>query len=55
MQSSKSLLLVLLGITSFLGYIAFSEQYNILYADTLIPVGFIQICITFMRLGTIRK
>ncbi|NNJ89291.1 MAG: hypothetical protein HKP53_07800 [Eudoraea sp.] len=55
MQTLKSLLLVLLGLTFLLGYIALSDQHNFLFADTLIPVGFILICITFLRLGTIKK
>ncbi|WP_165200647.1 hypothetical protein [Muriicola soli] len=55
MQSSKLLLLVLLSITFFLGYMALSDEFTMLYSDTLISVGFILLCITFLRLGTIRK
>lgn len=54
MLSSKTMITLTLGSAFFLGFIALSMHYDLMFKE-LLALGFILGCIVFMKLVTIRK
>lgn len=54
MLSSKTLITLTLGSAFFLGFIALSMHYELMFPE-LIAIGFILGCIAVMKLATLRK
>ena len=54
MLSSKTLFTLTLGSAFFLGFIALSMYYELMFRE-LIAIGFILGCIAIMKLATLRK